>query len=96
MAVTINLETDTPVPVANLTERRLGRRASPPTLWRWRTKGVRGVRLPMVLVFGQWCTTDAVLTEFLRATSEAGMSAPEPPTERSAATERRLRAAGLL
>ena len=92
----IDLIQDELKPVGQLTKDRLGRRVSPATGWRWRTKGVRGVKLPMVLDFGQWCSTEAALTEFLRASSEAGMPAADPPAERDEATTQRLRKAGLL
>jgi len=94
--VTINLETDELIPVSKLVQTRLGRRIAPATLWRWRTKGTRGVRLPMVLVLGSWCSTPKALTEFLRESSEAGMPQPAPPVERDEATNRRLQAAGLV
>lgn len=96
MASTIDLETADLVPVTKLVQQRLKRRISPATTWRWRVRGVRGVKLPMVLVFGQWHSTEEVLTEFLRASSEAGMPQVEPSAERNPATERRLQAAGLL
>ena len=96
MAATIDLETADLVPVVKLVEQRLKRRISPATLWRWRCKGTRGVKLPMVLVFGQWHSTDEALTEFLRASSEAGMPLAGPSAERDPATTRRLKKAGLL
>ena len=100
MKNTIDLETDTLLPVAPLVEGRVGRRISPATLWRWRVKGIHGVRLEAYLVAGVWCSTPAALTAFLRDSSAAAMSgAPKTdgrPRERDPETTRRLQAAGLL
>jgi hypothetical protein len=99
-AIAIDLENDELRPVNSLVERRLGRRLSPATIWRWRTKGVRGVRLECYLIAGHWCSTPAALAEFFRASSEAATPVEIAVTpivhERSPAKERRLRAAKLL
>lgn len=96
----IDLERDELTPVAPLVERTCGRRISPPTLWRWRVQGVRGVKLECYLIAGKWCTTSAALAEFIRASSAA--ATPQAPPlegdarERLPKTERRLRERGLL
>jgi len=94
MNTLIDLEdvADALFPVARLVEQRIGRRISPPTLWRWRTRGIRGVRLECYLIGGVWCTTPAALAD----SSAASLPPVEPPTERDPATTRRLAAAGLL
>ena len=96
MAATIDLDTDTLVPIATLVERRLKRRISPPTLWRWRMKGVRGVRLEAIYVAGVWHSTEEALTTFLRDSTAAAMPPADLPTERDAAKSRRLQEAGLI
>jgi hypothetical protein len=89
-------------PLPEVIKSRLGRRISPATLWRWRLKGVNGVKLECLRVGGCWFTTDAAFTEFLRAqTANAlaactGSAAADVPAERSPEKVRRLKAAGLL
>lgn len=97
----IDLETDELTPVAELCRKRLGRSISPATRWRWIKRGVRGgIRLEAVLVNGQWMTTPAAFAQFLREQTAAALRLPDvgddSPAERPKATERKLRAAGLL
>ncbi len=76
----------------------LPRRPSPPTLWRWRVRGVNGVRLECVRCGGQWLTTARAVAAFMAAqtlNSQPHPAAPETST-RSAELERRLQDAGLL
>ena len=96
MTPTIDLEHDELIPVGELVRRRLGKRLSPATLWRWRLKGVGGVRLEAVRVGGVWCTTPAAFADFIRRQTAAALSRhDEGDVERSDVTQRRLTAAGL-
>ena len=95
----IDCETDTLIPVQALCRERLGKRVAPATLWRWVRKGCRGVRLDAVRAAGTWCTTRAAFAQFLRDQTAAALTTDEVEdhvSERSAAIERRLKAAGLL
>lgn len=84
-------------PINSVVEEVIGRRISPASSWRWRTKGVRGVRLACYFVAGQWCTTADALREFIHRSSEAGMPPDSASVEeRDTVTARRLEAAGLL
>ena len=89
-------------PVNEIIKARLGKRISPATLWRWRLKGVNGVRLECLRVGGYWVTSNAAFTEFLRAQTEnalaacTGGGADDAPSERSPEKVRRLKVAGLL
>ena len=63
MCMTIDLEADELIPIGDLTKKRLGKRVSPATIWRWRLKGVKAggitVKLEAVRVAGVWHTTAA-------------------------------------
>lgn len=82
--------------------RLLPNKPSPVTLWRWRSKGVHGVRLKCVRVGRSWYVTRSALLEFLRQQTEAAnksdSSAPlgSAASNRSEALTRRLREAGCL
>lgn len=96
---TINLETDELFPVGVIAQQRLGKRPSPTTQWRWHLKGVNGAKLAVVKSGGCWMTTRAAFAEFLRA--QTANCQPQPLdsdalAERSAATKKKLAAAGLL
>lgn len=96
---TIDIAADRLEPVNEIAKRRLGRRLSPATLWRWATKGVvasdgHRVKLETVKVAGSWHTTEAAFTAFLRAQNP--QPDPDDSNARDPSTERRLRAAGLL
>src|SRR4030095_8336396 len=102
MSATIEPASEALRPVNEIIKARLGKRISPATLWRWRLKGVNGVRLECLRVGGCWVTTDAAFAEFLRAQTENALAActgsvdADKPAERSPEKVRRLRAAGLL
>lgn len=86
-------------PVNDIVQARTGKRNNPATTWRWRLKGVNGAKLPMVRVSGVWCTTAAAFAEFIRAQTANCQPASldtDAPAERSAATTKKLAAAGLL
>ncbi|MFM9962877.1 MAG: DUF1580 domain-containing protein [Planctomycetaceae bacterium] len=97
--MSINLETDELIPLAVVATRRLGKRPSPATLWRWLNKGVNGARPSVVKSGGCWMTTRTAFAEFLREQTANCSPAPmgdDAPAERSAATAAKLKAAGLL
>jgi hypothetical protein len=91
-----------PLPLAEAA-RLLPKRPNPATLWRWRTKGVRGVRLRTSMIGGRRYVTRAALREFNEAVTAAAErksaepveQAPESTRPRSAEMVRRLRKAGL-
>lgn len=98
----IDLESDEQLLTLAEACRLLPRQPSPATLWRWRTKGIltngQRIKLDCVRVGGTWCTTRKAMAEFLRRQTEAALSVgnDESTPERSPATERKLKAAGLL
>jgi hypothetical protein len=101
MRAGIDPEHDDLRPLNEVIKARLGKRISPATLWRWRLKGVNGVRLECLRVGGCWVTTHAAFAEFLRAQTQnvlksRGDGVPHSPGERSPEKVRRLQAAGLL
>jgi hypothetical protein len=85
--------------------RLLPKRPNPATLWRWRTKGVRGVKLETVLIGGRRYVSRAALRQFIDAVTAAASQAEGPAVskpsneskrQRPAETSRRLRQAGLI
>jgi len=101
MRTAIDTEHDELRPVMDVIKRRLGKRISPPTLWRWRLKGVNGAKLDCVRVGGSWFTTEAAFAEFLRTQTQNALAAstggmPEDPAERSPEMVQRLKAERLL
>ena len=84
--------------------RLLPKRPNPATLWRWRTRGVRGVRLKTSLIGGRRYVTRAALQQFIEAVTAAASgnekgfieAKPEIKRQRPAETSRRLRQAGLI
>ena len=72
---------------------------SPQTLWRWRTRGVNGVRLACVKCGKRWYTTDAAIETFLAEQTVAATrsnGSANVDQNRTEATVTRLRQAGLL
>lgn len=97
----IDVEKDDLIPVREMAKKRLGKSISPACQWRWLRKGVRGVRLEAVQVRNVWHTTPAAFAAFIVGQTAAayGSDAPldsDAPAERSAATSKKLAAAGLL
>jgi hypothetical protein len=95
-----------PLPLAEAA-RLLPKRPNPATLWRWRKKGVRGVRLQTVLIGGRRYVTRNALQQFIEAVTAAASASAEPslPSKpspeqrgggRSVETRRRLKREGLL
>jgi len=101
MPATIDLEHDELLTLGQAC-RLLPRKPSPPTLWRWRVKGVKingqCIKLEAVRCGGVWVTTQAAMVDFIeRQTTAATPATDDQPDEtRSPATERRLAAAGLV
>ena len=81
-----------------LPRRREGSKVSASTLWRWYTRGSRGVRLEIVKVGGQTYTSREALRAFIEARSLAG-NAPVPqspaPSSRSRRAMAKLKAMGM-
>ncbi len=95
----IDLEVDDLRPINDFVKARFGKRNSPATNWRWRLNGVNGAKLECVRFGGCWCTTAGAFADFIRAQTANCQPAPldsDAPTERSAATTKKLAAAGLL
>jgi hypothetical protein len=73
-------------------------KVSASTLWRWHTRGSRGVRLEIVKVGGQTYTSREALRAFIEARSLAG-TAPVPqapsPSTRSRRAMEKLKAMGM-
>jgi hypothetical protein len=60
---------------------RDGRPVHPATLWRWASRGCRGVRLPIVRIGGTACTSRMALRQFLADVEAARRpAAPAPQT----------------
>lgn len=78
--------------------RLLPNRPQPGTIWRWRTKGIRGIKLDTCLVGGRRYVRKQSIVDFIeRVTAAADHSqADEPAPTRSAETSARLDAEGLL
>jgi Protein of unknown function (DUF1580) len=73
--------------------RLLPKRPNPATLWRWRKKGVRGVRLQTILIGGRRYVTRAALQQFIEAVTAAASASAEPslPSKPLSADQRRMR-----
>lgn len=90
------------IPVRELTRQIFGRRVSPSCLWRWRTRGLRGIKLSVTFAGGHWCASEEGFRAWMAETSAAaargrGGAAPgAEPAGRSPETVARLQAAGLL
>jgi len=90
------------LPMATAVHRATGRRTHVTTCHRWRLRGVRGVRLPTVLVGGRRLTSVGAVLRWIEATQPDGEAAPatrgETSRQRQAAierAERELREAGV-
>jgi hypothetical protein len=68
----------------------------PTTWWRWRTKGVNGIKLPAVKCGNTWMTSRQAILEFIRLQTLSAQPPPPQSAERSPETTRDLKAAGLL
>ncbi len=77
-------------PLSDLIKALPAKRISPCTVWRWKTKGKRGIRLPFINIAGVDYSQRSLFAEWLRLTS-----APSPRVGRSAHTARILDELGL-
>ncbi len=69
-----------PQAAALFPRRRAGSKVSTTTLWRWYSRGSRGVRLEVARVGGQVYTTRDAICDFIQARSVAGGAAvPQAP-----------------
>ena len=104
--MTIRIETETPIPLAQVAHlpcipRRRGKtgRLHPSTVWRWALKGVRGVRLEVVRVGGTLCTSAQALQRFFDRLADASPTGVEPHAHPAApdqaGVERQLDALGV-
>jgi hypothetical protein len=76
-------------------------RENPPhtaTLYRWASRGVRGIRLEIIRVGGRTCTSEEALARFFERLSQDHEPAPPqvPDASRRILTEADLKKAGLL
>ncbi len=72
---------------ARLVPSTRGGRVNPSTVWRWATRGIRGVRLETVKVGGAAMTSKAALNRFFAKLSDAPVvddPTPEPVRARRA------------
>jgi hypothetical protein len=92
----INIRTETVVSyldvVSNILPSRDGRRVHVGTLHRWRTRGLRGVRLHSVKLGGRWHTSVQALQRFFDALTYQGRMAPTDSGARPDASEHALTA----
>lgn len=100
----IDLQNDRLIPVQELCEARLGKRVSPPTLFRWIQRGNRAGKLEAVWIAGRWCTTEIAFADYMRRTTAAKLTSPapaddadadDPPAERPPEVSRALRRRGI-
>jgi len=78
--------------------RRGGTKVSTSTLWRWYSRGSRGVRLEVARVGGQVYTTRDAIRDFIQARSVASIAAvPQAPaaSTRSKRAMRELEGMGM-
>ena len=57
------------------------KKVHPSTLHRWRSKGIRGIRLVCTRIGGCWYTTQNALEEFCRKLSASPESKPSPKVD---------------
>jgi hypothetical protein len=97
------LTDEKPLPLAEAA-RLLPKRPNPATLWRWRTRGIRGVRLQTLMIGGRRHVLPSALRQFIEAVTAAPSGrpngetddrSPEAKRQRSPEMSRRLRQAGL-
>lgn len=78
---------------------RGGRPIAPGTLWRWARRGLKGVRLEIVMVGGIACTSREALQRFFESRTEqenwGGQPAPTEADDRHSAVESELDKLGV-
>jgi hypothetical protein len=77
-----------PQAAALFPRRRAGSKVSTTTLWRWYSRGSRGVRLEVARVGGQVYTTRDAIRDFIQARSVAG-GAPVPQAQAASTRSKR-------
>ena len=92
----INIRTETVVSyldvVSNILPSRDGRRVHVGTLHRWRTRGLRGVRLHSVKLGGRWHTSVQALQRFFDSLTDEDRMTPTDSGTTSDAVEHALTA----
>ena len=89
----IDVSKEQPISLTNATklklfpERRNGKRPAVTTLWRWATKGCRGVKLETIRIGETLCTSAEALQRFFEGVTIVGDRGQIPP----ATASRRLR-----
>ena len=90
------------VEAAGWLERRFGRRPNAASIWRWATKGIKGVRLATIALGRFRYTTESALERFIAETSQAtsggdrdarGGKTPASPNAKPGFTKAELAAA---
>ena len=76
--------------------RSLPGRPSPSTLWRWRSRGIGGVRLETVMIGGRRYVSREALERFVGELTAAREPQSNPVTGRSPQMSRDLQAAKLI
>lgn len=66
--------------VVTFLEKRIGKRPNPVTIWRWATKGKRGVVLKTTNICGSRYTTSECLDEFCQAVADAQTQSTGTPS----------------
>lgn len=66
---------------------------NPSTLWRWGTKGVRGIKLDMVMIGGIWHTSDEAVQRFVAAITAAAANGEQAPVRTNKQREKAIAAA---
>lgn len=90
-----NVSSSAFLPVADALAKRLPKRPSPETIWRWRTRGVNGVKLKAKRCGRCWMTTLDNVDEFIREQNKPAELSPETDLA-GEALDAALRAAGIL
>jgi hypothetical protein len=75
--------------------RRAGSKLSTTTLWRWYSRGSRGVRLEVARVGGAVYTTRDAIRDFIQARSVAAVPQAPAPSTRSKRAMRELEKLGM-
>lgn len=91
------------LPLSAAARRVLSKVPSPPTLWRWRNRGVGGIKLQSWFVGGRVYTTEPAFRDFIHQITVARSAENGPRNETSIpdrpipqVSDAELRAAGLL
>jgi hypothetical protein len=101
----IDIQTENPIPFGKaaklIPNRRGGQGIDPCTLWRWATRGIRGMKLETILIGGiRYTSAEALQRFFERTTAAANGETVAVRTSKQRAkaieaAERELAAAGI-